>query len=165
MAAMLFGMVLLVLLVFIGRYNKYPGYMRLGATCSAVISAACHPYHGDEQAYLFPVQWGTLTSKEVSGLIPSKEHIEVSPDEEASEHPQPRMDSSDVIRTNIEGSSYQLKLGDTECNGGLKLADGKEASWPDILPTSQNLIQVRHCCFTTAENVQLPVAGSAWLYG
>lgn len=32
--------------------------MPMGATCSAVISAACHPPIGDDEAYLFPVRWG-----------------------------------------------------------------------------------------------------------
>jgi hypothetical protein len=34
----------------------------LASTCSAAISAACHPPVGDSEAYLFPVQWGEVST-------------------------------------------------------------------------------------------------------
>ena len=37
--------------------------MPLAATCSAAISAACHPPAGDNQAHLFPVQWGLVDQR------------------------------------------------------------------------------------------------------
>lgn len=35
--------------------------MPLASTCSAAISAACHqPLPDDQEAYMFPVQWGVV---------------------------------------------------------------------------------------------------------
>ena len=36
--------------------------MPVASTCSATISAACHPpLPEDEEAYMFPVQWGVVS--------------------------------------------------------------------------------------------------------
>jgi hypothetical protein len=48
--------------VLICGLQRYKGGMPMGATCSAVISAACHqPLPGDKDAYRFPVQWGAVS--------------------------------------------------------------------------------------------------------
>ncbi|KAH7071546.1 hypothetical protein BKA63DRAFT_535404 [Paraphoma chrysanthemicola] len=39
---------------------RYKGGMPLASSCSAAISAACHPPEGDVDAHLLPVQWGAV---------------------------------------------------------------------------------------------------------
>jgi hypothetical protein len=39
---------------------RHKGRMPLASSCSAAISAACHPPEGDVDACLLPVQWGTV---------------------------------------------------------------------------------------------------------
>lgn len=50
--------------ILMGRYLKYPPGMPMAASCSAAISAACHPPPEDDQASLLPVQWGAVTHGE-----------------------------------------------------------------------------------------------------
>ncbi|KAF2023080.1 hypothetical protein EK21DRAFT_95204 [Setomelanomma holmii] len=40
---------------------KYPAGMPMASSCSAAMSAACHPPPGDVDAHLLPVQWGAVT--------------------------------------------------------------------------------------------------------
>ncbi|KAF4543969.1 uncharacterized protein LTHEOB_6635 [Lasiodiplodia theobromae] len=40
--------------------RRYPAGMPLASSCSAVISAACHPPEGDVDAAVLPVQWGVV---------------------------------------------------------------------------------------------------------
>lgn len=49
-----------------GRFRYAPGMPVVGS-CSAAISAACHPLPEDTDASLMPVQWGAVTSGERSG--------------------------------------------------------------------------------------------------
>ena len=42
--------------------RRYPAGMPLAGSCSAVISAACHPPKDDTEAALAPVQWGVVRS-------------------------------------------------------------------------------------------------------
>jgi hypothetical protein len=44
----------------IGRF-KFASGMPVAASCSAAISAGCHPLPGDAQASTLPVQWGAVT--------------------------------------------------------------------------------------------------------
>jgi hypothetical protein len=46
--------------VILGRL-RYPVGMPLASSCSAAISAACHPAQEDVDASLLPVQWGAVT--------------------------------------------------------------------------------------------------------
>jgi hypothetical protein len=39
-------------------FRKHAGYMPKGATCSAVLSAACHPFPEEKDSAKLPVQWG-----------------------------------------------------------------------------------------------------------
>ena len=41
-------------------FRKHAGYMPKGATCSAVLSAACHPFPEEEHIARSPVQWGVV---------------------------------------------------------------------------------------------------------
>lgn len=40
--------------------RRYPPRMPLASSCSAAISAACHPPEGDSSAALLPVMWGAV---------------------------------------------------------------------------------------------------------
>ncbi|KAF9697560.1 hypothetical protein EKO04_004018 [Ascochyta lentis] len=55
-AAGLFTMAMFLL----AAAQKHVGNLPAGATCSAVVSAACHRPKEDKEAYLFPVQWGEV---------------------------------------------------------------------------------------------------------
>ncbi|KAH7062665.1 hypothetical protein B0J12DRAFT_564431 [Macrophomina phaseolina] len=62
--------------------RRYPAQMPLASSCSAAISAACHPPEEDVSASMLPVQWGVVKGKE--GGSAGVEHIsftsfEVSP--------------------------------------------------------------------------------------
>jgi hypothetical protein len=46
--------------IVIGRF-EYPAGMPLAGSCSAAISAACHPPREDMDPHLRPVQWGAVT--------------------------------------------------------------------------------------------------------
>ena len=54
---------LVLVLVALGLLCKYPGgeaAVPLMGTCSAAISAACHPPEDDKDAHLLPVRWGVV---------------------------------------------------------------------------------------------------------
>jgi hypothetical protein len=53
--------------VLLGRYRTYAAGMPLAGSCSAAISAACHPLVEDEDASLKPVQWGAVVQGTVKG--------------------------------------------------------------------------------------------------
>ncbi|PMD63797.1 uncharacterized protein K444DRAFT_492116, partial [Hyaloscypha bicolor E] len=53
------GTVMIAILVGLG-FRRYKGGMPLSATCSVIISAACHRPDGDKEAHLFPVKWGAV---------------------------------------------------------------------------------------------------------
>ena len=55
------GIVLLAAVVGLG-FRRYDGVMRMAATNSRAISAACHVLEEDRQdGYLLPVQWGVVS--------------------------------------------------------------------------------------------------------
>lgn len=55
----------------IGRFRYAPG-MSVAGSCSAAISAACHPLPEDTEASVLPVQWGAVTHGErhMDGKLP-----------------------------------------------------------------------------------------------
>jgi hypothetical protein len=58
--ALLFGLALALSVAGLAL-RKLPEGMPRAATCSAAVSAACHPpMLEDKQSYLFPVQWGVV---------------------------------------------------------------------------------------------------------
>lgn len=59
MVAVLLGMFMSTLFLFLA-FRKHPGYMPTGATCSVVLSAACHQPLADINAATEPVQWGVI---------------------------------------------------------------------------------------------------------
>jgi hypothetical protein len=59
--AICFGIIMLILFV-VNAMRYLPEGMPLASTCSAAISAACHPPAADTEAHLLPVQWGIIPS-------------------------------------------------------------------------------------------------------
>lgn len=65
--ALTIGLILVSALLLL-RLRRFPSGMPLASTCSAAISAACHPpLPEDEEAYRFPVQWGVV-SQDIGGV-------------------------------------------------------------------------------------------------
>lgn len=54
------GGCMLIFVFSIGRFWRYSSDIPLVSSCSAAISAACHPPHDQKNAHLFPVQWGAV---------------------------------------------------------------------------------------------------------
>lgn len=52
--------VLAILAGFINGFRRYPAGVPIVGSCSAAISAACHPPKDDVSAYLLPVKWGVV---------------------------------------------------------------------------------------------------------
>jgi hypothetical protein len=64
----LIGSILAVGGVAVGKL-RYPGGLPVAGSCSAAISACCHPPPGDTHASILPVQWGVVPhGQKVEGL-------------------------------------------------------------------------------------------------
>ena len=100
--------------------------MPTGATCSAVISAACHAPDGDEEGYKFPLQWGVIPHE--NDALPV-----LSTDPEQGEG-----------RQSVENPQDHLEEGPVE-------AEQQAAS-----SSANGRIQPGHCCFTTSRHVVPP---------
>lgn len=57
----------LIVIAFINRYPDGDKAMPLMSTCSAAISAGCHPPKDDTDAHLLPVRWGVVSSEGDTG--------------------------------------------------------------------------------------------------
>ena len=57
---------LLVLIVLLLGLRRYTAMMPLARSCSAAISAACHPSELDTDAAFKPVKWGVIEGREIS---------------------------------------------------------------------------------------------------
>jgi hypothetical protein len=57
---MIIGIVLIIALMALSA-RRYSGEMPLASTCSAAISALCHPPKGDSEAAHFEVIWGEVS--------------------------------------------------------------------------------------------------------
>ena len=70
---------MLVVLLSLSFFHETRSGMPLASTCSAAISAACHPPPADNEAHLLPVQWGHIPGR-VFGMA------EVKDEDVASDH-------------------------------------------------------------------------------
>jgi len=52
----------------VNGFRRYDDGIPLVGSCSAAISAACHPQRGDEMAFLKPVMWGKVHEDRTDGL-------------------------------------------------------------------------------------------------
>lgn len=67
-AAMIVGSILVLLALAMGCRRYKPGIPTAGS-CSAAISAACHPPPGDKEVATLPVQWGAVELLESSNGV------------------------------------------------------------------------------------------------
>lgn len=87
--------------------RRFSSNMPLAASCSAAISAACHPPPGDQHA-LKPVMWGEIPVKKVNhSSITGSE----ADDEEATNHSEHSLETRDR-EPNGEGSSPYQRQGE-----------------------------------------------------
>lgn len=76
----LLGSAMVIICVGLGA-RKYPPGIPLAASCSAAISAACHPPEKDADAAYLPVKWGEVPSGVDSNLEPEVGHCCLSSEE------------------------------------------------------------------------------------
>jgi hypothetical protein len=114
----------------------------MGATCSAVLSAACHqPLPDDAEAYKFPLQWGAVSHPMlcVSTSHPSKESALLESD-------WPDLAESDLAGRELSG-----------------FGKGQDPEHLQLLTMSGiTNVQPGHCCFTTARDVEAPRIGQMY---
>lgn len=115
-------------------FKKHKGNLPAGATCSAIVSAACHRPVGDKEAHLFPVIWGDVTEQEkfVARRLESPKILSPRSTQELQQS-QAQKQSPRPIQ--------------------VEIPEGLEQGSLDML------LIVRHCCFTTAASVESPTKG------
>jgi hypothetical protein len=137
-------------------FRRYKGGMPLSATCSVIISAACHRPDGDKEAHLFPVQWGAVLQPILQNLSQAPNSALATDDEDAiavtgednTNRGEQKADEVVVMRTTNTGHERQENYNST-CEVLVQdKSDNKELS---IVPG--------HCCFTTSRNIDTPKAG------
>jgi hypothetical protein len=132
---MIIGIFLTVAIILCGLW-RYPGGIPLGATCSVVISAACHqPIPDDQDACRFPIQWGAISHPRVV-------------------YPGPRTAS-----LSGDGSNETLMDDDTSTPDAEHCSSLQEGLSSD---RAVGMIIPGHCCFTTARNVEPPREGKIY---
>ncbi|KAF2675503.1 hypothetical protein BT63DRAFT_475106 [Microthyrium microscopicum] len=120
--------------VFLIGFKKHPGYMPLGATCSAVISAACHRPADDTGAAYQPVQWG---------VIDVHEH-----DNQAQSQSSGGIDSGSVLQGDSASTLHDL--------AGTTSHDGPDVSHEDTESVSNDtLIQIVESTLSEHNNNEL----------
>jgi len=121
--------------------QKHAGNMPVGASCSAVVSAACHRPQEDKEAFLFPVQWGEV------------------PEEARRVRCNTGFCPGPLSRTRNDALGEPLLREDH----GLAL----ESDDIELLATTRQESRsqwqtVGHTCFTTATSVRLPQIGKLY---
>lgn len=140
--SIIFGLIVTALPLGLG-FQKYDERMPLGATCSLVISAACHRPNEDDEAHLLPVQWASIYPSNTGRHdLNSFEVRQVSeePDEEWLE----------LSQINTEESSVDPE------DGNMAAIEGNYSHDADSNTASPNVGTTRpdHCCFTTYRHAQ-----------
>jgi hypothetical protein len=135
-------------------FRRYKGGMPLSATCSVIISAACHHPDGDKEAHLFPVQWGSVLEPMLQNLGQGPNSASATDDDDAiavtgeDNRGEQKADEVEVMRATDTGHERQGNCNST-CEVLVKdKSDNKE---PSIVPG--------HCCFTTSRNIGIPEVG------
>jgi hypothetical protein len=127
--AIVSGFLIICTIILLG-FRRYDGGLPLNATCSAVISAACHRPVEDEDAHLLPVKWGVIRN--------------------------PRSLPSCVTdQLDNEGEEFSPEV--AQCSEEEQHEIGDTSSQPDEI---RNTIEEwGHCSFTTFRNVERPMEG------
>jgi hypothetical protein len=131
-------MFMTIAIIIIGL-RHYPGGMPTGATCSVVVSAACHqPLPDDKDAYKFPVQWGAVSHPSDIDLGSRTENENNTlPNKARSENIQR------IERTEDDDKKFDEDLESLPMKNMTRFEPG-------------------HCCFTTARDVEAPIAGGLY---
>lgn len=150
--------------------RKDTGALPLGATCSAVISAACHPPPSDFDAYLQPVTWGEVSRRKLDDAFP--------------EQPLPSSDHSQSVwgkltkhwrrylpvphsRDTRSPSAAQTSLRTIQ-NKISRILGPEEAivELPSVIPVpggddddDDGDVYIGHCSFTSLTTVESPTPG------
>jgi hypothetical protein len=146
---------MIAILVGLG-FRRYKGGMPLSATCSVIISAACHRPDGDKEAHLFPVKWGAvlqpmpqnLSQAPNSTLATDGDDAVAVTGEDNTNRGEQKADEVVVMRATNTGRERQENCNSTCEVLGQDKSDNKELS---IVPG--------HCCFTTSRNIDIPKVG------
>lgn len=153
-AAIVIGFMLIIVMIIYGR-KEYPGGMPMGATCSAVISAACHPPREDKDVFKFPVQWSAVSHSSFGDRI----SIENRDTDNGDNSKNSRTNYSDDEAPKMENNESTI----IEIEGTVRVDSGLKAS--SVRSTRLNEIEQinpGHCCFTTARDVEPPMTGSLY---
>jgi hypothetical protein len=137
-------------------FRRYKGGMPLSATCSVIISAACHRPDGDKEAHLFPVQWGAALQPILQNLSQAPDSTLATDDEDAvavtgednTNRGEQKADEVVVMRATNTGHERRENYNSTCEVPAQDKSENKELS---IVPG--------HCCFTTSRNIDTPKAG------
>jgi hypothetical protein len=151
--AIISGIVMIATLVGLG-FRRYKGGMPLSATCSVIISAACHHPDGDKEAYLFPVRWGAVLQPMLQKLSQAPNSALATDDDDAiavtDEDNRGEQKADEVVAMRATNTGHERQ---ENCNSTCEVlvqdeSDNKELS---IVPG--------HCCFTTSRNIDIPKVG------
>ncbi|KIW04336.1 uncharacterized protein PV09_04626 [Verruconis gallopava] len=149
LSSLILCFLMLASLILLG-FRRYDGGLPLNATCSAVISAACHQPKGERDAHLSPVLWGALSDNEI-----------VLDSEVAELFPGIRDYCGEVGRTEVERQSVSVNS-ETQSISASEM-NGEDIELDTADPQSSNetkrKLTIRHCCFSSAQNVGRPVDG------
>jgi hypothetical protein len=152
--AIVIGFILIIVIILYGR-KRYPGGMPMGATCSAVISAACHPPCEDKDAFKFPVQWGAVSHSSFRARISIENRDTDNGDNSENSHTNhndneaPEMENNESTIIEIEGT--------VRVDSGLEASSIRSRRLDEI-----SHMDPGHCCFTTARDVEPPMTGSLY---
>lgn len=117
--------------------RRFSSNMPLAASCSAAISAACHPPPGDQHA-LKPIMWGDIPVKKVNH---SRRTGSESNDEEATNHSESSSDTRDREPDREDSRPYQ-RQGEESDTHSLTESNG---------PGEEIFAGYGHCSFSSLE--------------
>jgi hypothetical protein len=135
---------MVIAIILCGWLRRYSGKMPMGATCSAIISAACHqPLPDDQEAYKFPIQWGAVS------------HPQLCPD--------PAIQTISIAETETVGPQQNLTGANSNSSDYIEGEEPSNSEEFELIPAqSTPCIEPGHCSFTTARDVEPPKAGQLY---
>jgi hypothetical protein len=156
--AIIIGLILVVVLVLCG-YKRYPGGMPMGATCSAVISAACHPpLPEDKDAFKIHVQWGAISHPNTNAQRSAENlNAEISEGSEGSESSGSGVDDESRVPTETESRLEDIISEVASSSQVEEISKTSSIRTRKIQDIGHG--ETGHCCFTTARDVEPPRTG------
>jgi hypothetical protein len=130
--------------------KKHPGYMPIGATCSAVLSAACHGPYNDKTS-VKPLRWGVVD-------IPS--HDRASPG--FNEHTRASPSTADIVTRHYDDTIEHVHspLMDGSSDEEFRhIPENFNGQFPDQRVTQlwpQDINCSGRCCIATPDTVRFP---------